>query len=86
LASICIAHAHQLRGTFTGFVLCFDPQAAAFRLRPTLFFATFGAAVFCIGTLLGSFPNLFVGKLTAILTTEDLGGMIGRKSPIAGLE
>ena len=86
MASICIAHAHRLRGKFTGFVFCVDPQATAFRLRPTLFFSAFGAAVFILGAFLGSFPNQFVGNKTAILTAEDLGGMIGRKNPIAGLE
>jgi len=55
-------------------------------LCPTFFFAVIGTAVFIIGAFLGSFPIQFLGKLTALITAEDLGGMIGRKSPIAGLE
>jgi hypothetical protein len=65
---------------------CFDPQTTAFGLCPTLFFAAIGTAVFVVGAFLGSFPIHFLGKLTALITAEDLGGMIGRKNPIAGLE
>jgi hypothetical protein len=55
-------------------------------LRPTLFLSIFGAAVIIIGVFFGSFPIQFPGKLTAVITAEDLGGMIGRKNLIAGLE
>jgi len=67
-------------------VFCFDPQTTAFGLCPTFFSSVFSEAVFIIGTLLDSFPIQFGGKLTALITAEDLGGMIGRKSPITGLE
>jgi len=55
-------------------------------LCSTFFFAAIGPAVFIIGAFLGSFPIQFGGKLAALITTEDLSGMIGRKNPIAGLE
>jgi hypothetical protein len=84
--SICIAHAHRLRCQFLSFAFYFDPQTAAFRLSTTPFFAIFGAAVFIVGALPGSFSIQFLGNQAALITAEDLGGMIGRKSPIAGLE
>ncbi|MEQ1825420.1 MAG: hypothetical protein ABL921_05715 [Pirellula sp.] len=85
-ASICIAHAQRLRGKFTGLEFCFDPRTTAFRLRPTLFLSIFGAAVFIIGAFLGCFPIQFLGKQTAVITAEDLGGMNGHKKSIAGLQ
>jgi hypothetical protein len=65
---------------------CIDPQTTSCRLSPPFFFTVFGAAVLIIGTFQGSFPIQFLGKLTALIPAEDLGGMIRRKKAIAGLE
>ncbi len=67
-------------------MFCFDPRTTAFGLCPTSFLAAFGPAVFVIGAFFGSLPIQFPSKQTALITAEDLGGMIGRKNLIAGLE